>query len=235
MTHPSWPSNTWQIYSSDYDTGAAYYAVKKACEPVHVQMNLPGYELEVVNTTRDDLRHLQVHSRVVTLDNRVLAERTDAVDVAADTVKMLAPPAQLVPAMVREGLVLVKLTLTERNGHVLSDNVYWQGGSEADQRRLTALTAQPLEIRATRHGETAGSVVTVQLKNSGRAPALNAKLTVLNEAGKRVLPVYYSDNYLTLLPGETRQVDIRCPAQSGQCVRVALRGWNVVATETALP
>jgi len=29
MTHPSWPSNTWQIYSSDYDTGAAYYAVKK--------------------------------------------------------------------------------------------------------------------------------------------------------------------------------------------------------------
>ena len=43
MTHPAWPSNTWQIYSSDYDTPAAYYAVKKACEPLHVQLDLPDY------------------------------------------------------------------------------------------------------------------------------------------------------------------------------------------------
>jgi hypothetical protein len=235
MTHPSWPSNTWQIYSSDYDTGAAYYAVKKACEPVHVQMNLPGYELEVVNTTRDDQRHLQVHSRVVTLDNRVLAERTDAVDVAADSVKTLAPPAQLAPAIAREGLVLVKLTLTDRSGQVLSDNVYWQGGRAADQRRLTALAAQILKIHAGRHEDPSGSVVTVQLENAGRAPALNAKLTVLDEAGTRVLPVYYSDNYVTLLPGETRQVEIRCPAQSGRCARVALRGWNVVPAEAPVP
>ena len=234
MTHPSWPSNTWQIYSSDYDTGAAYYAVKKACEPLHVQMNLPGYELEVVNTTREDQRHLLLHSRVVTLDNRVLAERTDRVDVSADTVKTLAPPAQLAPAIAREGLVLVKLTLTDLNGRVLSDNVYWQGGSEADQRRLTALPAQPIEMRVERHGAAEGSVVTVRLENAGGAPVLNAKITVLDDAGKRVLPVYYSDNYVTLLPGETREVDIRCPAQSGRCGRVALRGWNVVPAEVTV-
>jgi hypothetical protein len=235
MTHPSWPSNTWQIYSSDYDTGAAYYAVKKACEPLHVQMNLPGYELEVVNTTREDQRHLQVHSRVVTLDNRVLAERTDTVDVAADTVKTLAPPAQLAPAIAREGLVLVKLTLTNLKGQVLSDNVYWQGGSEADQRRLTALAAQPIEMLVERQGTADGSEVTVRLTNSGRAPVLNAKVTVLDDAGKRVLPVYYSDNYVALLPGETRMVDIRCPATSGRCGRVTLRGWNVVPSEVAVP
>ncbi len=41
MTHPAWPSNTWQIYSSDYDTQASYYGVKSACEPLHAQMNLP--------------------------------------------------------------------------------------------------------------------------------------------------------------------------------------------------
>ena len=235
MTHPSWPSNTWQIYSSDYDTGAAYYAVKKACEPVHVQMNLPYYELEVVNTTREDQRHLHVHSLVVTLDNRVLAERTDAVDVPADTVTTLAPPSQLAPSIVREGLVLVKLTLTDPKGRVLSDNVYWQGGSESDQRRLTTLTAQPVQMQAERHEATAGGVVTVRLTNSGRVAVLNAKITVLDEAGKRVLPVYYSDNYVALLPGERREVDVRCPVKSGRCSRVALRGWNVVPVEVTIP
>ncbi len=42
MTHPAWPSNTWQIYSWDYDTHAAYYGAKKAAEPLHVQLNLPA-------------------------------------------------------------------------------------------------------------------------------------------------------------------------------------------------
>jgi len=65
MTHPSWPSNTWQIYSSDYDTAAAYYAVKKACEPVHVQLDLPGFGLTVVNITRADQQNLNLRSRLV--------------------------------------------------------------------------------------------------------------------------------------------------------------------------
>ncbi len=234
MTHPSWPSNTWQIYSSDYDTGAAYYAVKKACEPLHVQMNLPDFAIEVVNTTLADQRHLMVRSRVSTLDDRVLAERMDHVDVPADTIKTLAPPAQLAPAIAREGLVLVKLTLTDLKGQVLSDNVYWQGRSETDQRRLAALEAQPVEMRAERHETAQGSALTVWLKNAGRAPALNAKVTVLDQAGRRVLPAYYSDNYVTLMPGETRQLDIRCPAKSGQCARVALRGWDVVPAETVV-
>src|SRR5712672_2363906 len=72
MTHPSWPSNTWQIYSSDYDTAAAYYAVKKACEPVHAQLNLPDFGLAVINTTQTDQRQLVLRSRLMSLDNRLL-------------------------------------------------------------------------------------------------------------------------------------------------------------------
>ena len=45
-------------------------------------------------------------------------------------------------------------------------------------------------------------------------------------SGKRVLPVLYSDNYLTLLPHEPRLVEIRCPA-GGRCSHIRLRGWNV--------
>ena len=32
MTQPAWPSSTWQIFSSDYDTQSSFYAVKKASE-----------------------------------------------------------------------------------------------------------------------------------------------------------------------------------------------------------
>ena len=45
MTQPAWPSNMWQILSSDYDTQASFYGVKKACEPVHVQLDLSNYNV----------------------------------------------------------------------------------------------------------------------------------------------------------------------------------------------
>ncbi len=69
MTHPAWPSNHWQIYTHDYDTHAAYYGVKKAVEPVHVQMNLPDYTVTVVNSTRDARTGLKLDDRACsTLD-----------------------------------------------------------------------------------------------------------------------------------------------------------------------
>jgi hypothetical protein len=54
---------------------------------------------------------------------------------------------------------------------------------------------------------------------------------MLNEAGVRVLPVYYGDNYVSLLPGESRRIEIDCPAASGRCARIAVRGWNVRSRE----
>ncbi|MDP8986087.1 MAG: glycoside hydrolase family 2 [Pseudomonadota bacterium] len=232
MTHPSWPSNTWQIYSSDYDTAAAYYAVKKACEPVHAQMNLPDFGLAVVNTTRLDRPHLVLRTRVLSLDNRLLAERIEGVDAAANTVTALAPLHELPRILARERLVLVKLSLTDA-GALLSDNVYWQASTPAGQQRLNELEAQPVGLTASGSGSEAGMAVAVRVTNSGSAPVLNVKITMLDEAGTRVLPVYYSDNYVTLLPGESRGLEVRCPA-GAPCARIAVRGWNAVPAEVSI-
>jgi hypothetical protein len=51
MTQPAWPSNMWEVLSSDYDTQSSYYGEKKACEPLHVQLDLGTDAVEVVNTT----------------------------------------------------------------------------------------------------------------------------------------------------------------------------------------
>ena len=234
MTHPSWPSNAWQIYSSDYDTGAAYYAVRKACEPVHAQLNLPDFSLAVINTTQTEQRQLVLRSRLVSLDNRLLAERVDRLDASANAATTLAPLTELTHALVREGLVLVKLTLTDAIGALVSENTYWQGRTPADQRRLNELKSQSVEMTAHGRESGLGVQVTVLLKNSGSAPILNAKVTLLDEAGVRVLPAYYSDNYIALLAGETRELEIQCPAGRSHCARVALRGWNVKPMEIAI-
>ena len=227
MTHPAWPSNTWQIYSSDYDTAAAYYAVKKACEPVHVQLDLPDFALTVVNTTRADRNGLELRTRVLSLAGRLLEQRTDRVDARANAAATLPKALDLRRYLGREGVVLVKLSLLDAASRIVSENVYWPGLNEAAQQALNRLAPQPVSLAA--RYDAAG--VDVMLRNAGDAPVLNAKITMFGAAGERVLPVEYDDNYVTLMPGESRHLGVRCGSQSVKCTRVKLRGWNVLQTE----
>ena len=190
MTHPAWPSNTWQIYSSDYDTAAAYYAVKKACEPLHAQLDLPDYRLAVVNTTRNARPGLMLRTRVLSLDNRTLAERVDPVDSTANSVTTLPAPLGLQALIDAETLVLVKLSLQDSRGAALSDNVYWQARDQAGYQRLNSLSPQAVAIRAQAERAGDGERIEVTLANRGNAPVLNAKVTMLDAKGARVLPVY---------------------------------------------
>ena len=227
MTHPAWPSNTWQIYSSDYDTAAAYYGVKKACEPLHAQLDLPDYRLAVVNTSRDARPGLTLLTQVFSLDNRKLAERLDRVDSSANSTVTVPAPLELQALLQQERLVIVKLTLRDPSGATASVNTYWPALDEAAHRRLNSLAAQPVEIHARAHRETENGNIEVTLENRGSAPALDAKVTMLDVKGDRVLPVYYSDNYVALMPGEVRTIEVRCPTGGTRCARAALRGWNL--------
>ena len=75
--------------------------------------------------------------------------------------------------------------------------------------------------------------VVVSLKNTGSVAAIETNLTLLKSDGTRALPAYYSDNYVSLLPGESREVVVECQAAIGAAL-VGVRGWNVPAAVVAL-
>jgi Exo-beta-D-glucosaminidase Ig-fold domain/Glycosyl hydrolases family 2/Concanavalin A-like lectin/glucanases superfamily/Glycosyl hydrolases family 2, sugar binding domain/Glycosyl hydrolases family 2, TIM barrel domain len=227
MTQPAWPSNVWQILSSDYDTQASFYGVKKACEPVHVQLDLSNYAVQVVNTTTAAMTGLMVRADVYSLENKSLLHREEKKDAAADGVAE-AFVLDLGPLM-GDGVVLVKLELRDSAGVVVSENLYWLGASSAAYRKLGRLGAAT--VTATARAEK-GRVV-LSLKNTGNVAAIETKLTLLLADGTRVLPAYYSDNYVSLLPGETREVVVEYPAGVG-AAQVRVRGWNLVSTMIAV-
>jgi hypothetical protein len=228
MTQPAWPSNTWQILTSDYDTQSSFYGVKKACEPVHVQLDLSNYDVAVINNRNEPLMGLSVGAGVYSLDNKLLLHREEKKDAAAGAVTE-AFKLELAPLLLSEGVVLVKLELRNAASEMLSENFYWLGAESASYRRLNRLPAASLSLTAksSRTGEDVR--VQVQLHNTGTVVALMDKMTLLNAAdGSRILPAYYSDNYVSLLPGESREIEIEYPAKSANgAAKLAIRGWNV--------
>ena len=234
MTHPAWPSQAWQIYSWDYDTHAAYYGAKKATEPLHVQLNLPGNELVVLNTTQGDVRGLTARTRVVGLDNRELFSRSDRMDALANRATPLAP-VPLDRLFAQNPMVLVSLALVDRGGRTVAENFYWRGRDTASYRALNGLAPAPLQLTAAPPATDGGDrLIRATLSNRGSTPALNAKLTLVDERGRRILPAFYSDNYVALLPGESKTIEIRYPASVAAQPSLTLRGWNVVAQTVAV-
>jgi hypothetical protein len=229
MTQPAWPSNMWQILSSDYDTQASFYAVKKASEPIHIQLDPSNNDVAVVNNTTSPLTGLTVTANVFSLDNKLLLHNEENRDAAANSTTDIfkLDLAQQLAA----GVVLVKLELRAADNSLLSDNLYWLAADSASYRQLNHLA--PVSLAATAASTHAGQStrIHVQLKNSAATPALAAKLTLLNSAdNSRILPAYFTDNYVSLLPGEVREIDVEYPnsaATSANTPQITLRGWNV--------
>ena len=227
MTQPAWPSTMWQIFSHDYDTQASFYGVKSAAEPIHVQMNLPSRKVIVVNNPNAKLTGASVKVEVYAIDGTPLLKASKGV-----TVQPTALSSEIdfgIDALVAaHKAVVVKLALLDSGGNEISHNVYWQGIDETALQMLNTLSPQKLNITADLPHVRGDSRVNVKLNNSSDKPVLEVKLTLVDQLGNRILPAYYSDNYVSLMPGETRTVTIDYTSKVAPSVNV--RGWNVEAT-----
>ena len=233
MTQPAWPSTMWQILSSDYDTQASFYGTKMGSEPLHVQLNLANGSVDVVNTTPEAHGGLKVHARVLSLANASLLDQTQSVDLPADD---MAHVLRLdLPALERDTVVFVVLDLQGADGVTLSHNVYWLAQRADAYRALAVMNKVQVKLKANAERTHDNIVVKVQLTNTSSTVSLANKLTLLDAKTKlRVLPAYYSDNYVALLPGEARTISIDVPTSAMKgSLNLALRGWNT--TETSVP
>jgi beta-galactosidase/beta-glucuronidase len=230
MSHPAWPSTQWQLYTSDTDAHAAYFGAKKACEPVHVQLNLHDRKVVVSNTTLAALEGARVSAEIYDPAGRRVSRQALILRVAANAATpafaLAEAPAAALP------LYFVRLHLASREGRDLSDNFYWQARRDEDYRALNELPRIALTGAARLTSLAGVPRVRVQLRNASKGLALMIKPTLRTPDGQRVLPAFATDGYLSLVPGESRTVEIEAPTAKGP-LQVSLEGWNV--ERVALP
>jgi FtsP/CotA-like multicopper oxidase with cupredoxin domain len=119
------------------------------------------------------------------------------------------------------GVVFVKLQLRDESGQPVSENFYWLGASSASYRKLNRMGDATIAASARIENRR----IAVSLQNTANVAALATKLTLLRTDGARVLPAYYSDNYISLLPGERREITVEYPEGTG-AMQIGIRGWS---------
>ena len=213
----------WNFLGSDYDTQSSFYGTQKACEPVHAQLDLTDGSVDLINL--HEARSLEVRVRVVSLDGKVISDQTNQVKAAANARTPVSRPD--LEKLADGHTVVVALHVSDAVGAPISENLYWWSKEEATLRELDNLAKATLTTSATMASDGNERKATVQIKNSGAVAALMIKLTLNNATtGERILPAYYSENYVSLLPGEERTVTVQFPAGSTKPM-FGVRGWNL--------
>jgi len=74
MSQSAYPSLVWQTYDYYYDLNGAYWAAKKACEPLHIQWNPVNNAIKVINTTGDKAQGLTATAGVYNMDGSLVKQ-----------------------------------------------------------------------------------------------------------------------------------------------------------------
>ncbi|MEU8473224.1 sugar-binding domain-containing protein [Streptomyces sp. NPDC029006] len=249
MFNSGWTSLHWQLTDRYLDQNGAYFGAKKANEPLHVQYSYDDRSVVVVNNRHTRERGLTVRAALFDPDGTRRYDRTvtgTAVDGDGAHATALTLPASVTgPARTH----LLRLVLTDARGTEVSRNVYWLSTSPdtldwddtdwyhtpttgyADLHGLASMARVPVTATAvTRSGrDTSTTTVTLRNTGTGATPALFTDVRLVDARDRPVLPVRWSDNEVSLWPGErlTLTATYRTGDLHGSVPRVRVSGWNV--------
>ncbi|MGB6975665.1 MAG: sugar-binding domain-containing protein [Terracidiphilus sp.] len=229
MSNPAQPSFVWQIYHYDFEPMSSYFGVMHAAEMEHIQFNQADGHLQIINNRPTPLNDVTAHVAVYNLDGSLVCENSIRTTAAGETATDLGAVA--FPNTLSQ-VHFLKLDLTGADGKLISTNFYWRALPDHpdDYTDLNQLPVVTLRAAADEKDADGMRTVTVTVHNPTKSIALMAHLQLRRKtSGERVLPVFYSDNYLSLVPGETRTVTIRAAVSDfkGEDALVVFDGWNV--------
>jgi hypothetical protein len=226
MSHPAWPSILWQTYDYFYDTDAAYYAAKKASEPLHIQWNAATDAVEVVNYNAGDQKKLEARAQVLDLDGSVKWEKTTTLDSPEDST--LSPIHLEFPAGMK-GTQFIRLALL-KNGKPMSTNFYWHGTTAEDYTGIRDLGNASVHAASTMVRTGSKWHIATTLKNDSATPALMVRVKVVRAvSGDPILPAICDDNYIALMPGDSQTIrtEVSEADTRGERPRVKVEGYNL--------
>jgi exo-1,4-beta-D-glucosaminidase len=245
MLNNAWPSVIWHLYDYYLVPAGGYFGTKKACEAAHVQYSYDDDSVSVVNGHAHPLTGLKVTARLYDLEAKELGSREATVDAPPDssTKAFDLPRVAGLPAT-----YFLRLQMRDAS-RLLSDNSYWlstrpdvmdwektKGTAYTPQSAygdLTGLGALPdARLTLTSRVETSGDAETchVTVRNAGQALAFMVRLRLTRgKGGDDLTPIFWEDNYVSLLPGEERVITGRYELASleGKAPVLEVDGWNV--------
>lgn len=240
----AWPEFYWQLYDWYLMPTGAYFGTKKACQPINVIYNYHDRNIYAVNDILRDITDHTVKATLYDSQSQVVFEYSKMLSIHENTSVALTK----LPALTnKKGTYFLNLTIHDSQHKLVADNFYWLSGTEdkmdwnqyywfytpqkqfADFAELNNLP-QP-QVNATKKifKDKNEWVVEVNLSNTSKNIAFGIELLLIDsQSNEPILPVYWSDNYISLVNDDTKVLTARCNLDdSSSEPTVIIHGINI--------
>jgi hypothetical protein len=231
MSHPAWPSLICQTYDYYFEPTAAYFAMRRGNNPVHILWRADNEKVQVVNNTLKDLSNLKINVELYDLHGKKVMVADTILNVRSNNLAdafTLSYPEDI------SKVHFIKLLLTDAAGNELGRNFYWRSSEYLNYTDLNNLPEVSLKGDAVLKSIGDKTFISISLSNPTNDMAVMTRLKLQQQkTGKRILPAFYSDNYISLVPGETQTVEAEFNTSilEGDNPRLLIEGWNIKPIE----
>ncbi|SDL81800.1 exo-1,4-beta-D-glucosaminidase [Kriegella aquimaris] len=243
MLNAAWPKMYWQLYDYYLMPTGAFYATQKACSPLHLVYNYGDHKIYVINDHADTVENLRAQIRIYDIDSQLYLDKTIKFEVSADASH---PIFEITGIENLSTTYFVDLRLFDETNKEIDTNFYWLSTKEevldyeadlgefafhtpsktyADFSLLNTLEKVDIGVDYNFEEIEDQQQITVTLSNSSNVIAflINLKL-VDNDTGEPILPVFWEDNFISLLPGEQRTLQATFKYNAN--ANLIVEAWN---------
>lgn len=241
MLNSAWPSFYWQLYDYYLLPTSAYYAARKANAPLQIVYDYGNHNLYLVNETPEKLTKLKARIRLADMNGKeILSEERMLSADEISTSKIFTVP-------VITSISFLSLELLNEKNETLADNFYWLSPkadeyawdktewyytpikASADFRALNYIPFADVNVSYTHKVTDKQLMIDVKLTNTAGKTAFFIQMNLKDKDNKTIFPVFWDDNYVSLLPGDSRTY--RCKvtglAASSDEISLVVSGSNV--------
>jgi exo-1,4-beta-D-glucosaminidase len=238
MYNSAWPTMYWQLYDYFFAPNGSFYGTKKACENLHIQYSYDDNSIRVVNGNYKNYSGLKATAKLYSMGMIEIFSSEVPVEIKSDESKKVLSLERPLNA---GNIFFLKLVLNDNDGKEVSSNFYWlssKGDENADFTALNKLPEVELSFSLTSVNQQNGKYTAViEIENPSAFLAFSVNPKVIKKDSKDlVLPVFWEDNYFSLLPKEKRSMKVEFNAEdlTGETPVLAIDGWNIKYVEKEL-
>jgi exo-1,4-beta-D-glucosaminidase len=252
MLGTHWPSFFGHIVNYYDKPGGSYFGAKKGLQPLNVVYNYYAdgdrskAKIFVYNQTLKTYKNYKVRIRYINLDNTVMF---DSKDIAIESIDPLSTQTALTIDRIKglSSTWFIKCELKDTEGKIILNNIYWQSTTDdtnegeymfkteqsswGNYKALNDLPKVSLASSVSYEGSGNTKTAKITLTNNSGTIAFFTRVEIIKgNDGEEVVPITYTDNYITLFPGESKIITgtFIISDLSGQVPYIRIEGFNVL-------
>jgi mannosylglycoprotein endo-beta-mannosidase len=223
-TQNPWTALRGQMYDYYLDVNACLYGLRSGSEPLHVMCNPVDGMVMIVNNTFRPYHDMMLKTSFIDIEGKETPANNMIVEISPTSAQQYFPLKTDIDKQRAKKGVFLKMQIEDVHHNLMSENIYWLPDSTGNYSGLQQMKKANVNITARK---VSPNNIEVKITNPlGNPLAFFNRVSLVNSAtGKRVLPVFYDNNYVSILPGSEKTIRLEFNGMSNG--KVTVEGWNV--------